>query len=80
MFDPLCVSHFWSGDYILVSGSNKKTFLYTKEGIFIGCIAEQTSWIWTSKASPDGSQVVRLTDGHWTPLTMLILTNSNCGG
>ncbi|CAG2114932.1 unnamed protein product, partial [Medioppia subpectinata] len=56
-FDPLCVSYFWSGDYILVSGSNKKALLYTREGIFIGCVAEQTSWIWCAKSSPDGNRI-----------------------
>ncbi|XP_054168644.1 intraflagellar transport protein 122 homolog [Oppia nitens] len=56
-FDPLNVSYFLSGDYLLVSGSNKKALLYTKEGIFIGCVAEQSSWIWCSKPSPDGSRI-----------------------
>ncbi len=57
-FDPLCVSHFWNGDYILLSGSNKKVLLYTKEGISIGVVAEQSSWIWSCKSSPDGNRVV----------------------
>ena len=58
-FDALNVSHFWSGDYILVCGSNKKCMLYTREGIFIGSVAEQSSWIWSSKSSPDGNKIVK---------------------
>ncbi len=32
-FDPLCLSYFSKGEYLMVGGSNKSCVLYTKDGV-----------------------------------------------
>ncbi|XP_023209528.1 intraflagellar transport protein 122 homolog [Centruroides sculpturatus] len=56
-FDPMCVGYFSNGDYILVGGSNKQSVLYTREGIMVGTVAEQSSWVWCCSARPDSQHV-----------------------
>ncbi|KAF0705653.1 Aste57867_6993 [Aphanomyces stellatus] len=51
-FDPCCVSYFNKGKYLLVSGSNRKASLYTKEGIFLSDICDTGAWVWAVKARP----------------------------
>jgi intraflagellar transport protein 122 len=49
-FDPLCVSFFGSGDFMLVSGTNRKTFLFNREGIKLSVVSEGLSdWIWACR-------------------------------
>ena len=49
-FDPLCVSFFSSGDFMLVSGTNRKTLLYNREGVKLAVVAEGLAdWIWTCR-------------------------------
>jgi intraflagellar transport protein 122 len=49
-FDPLCVSFFASGDFMLVSGTNRKTLLYNREGVKLAVVAEGLAeWIWTCR-------------------------------
>jgi intraflagellar transport protein 122 len=50
-FDPLCVSFFGSGDFMLVSGTNRKTFLFNREGIKLSVVSEGLSdWIWACRS------------------------------
>ncbi|XP_046387710.1 intraflagellar transport protein 122 homolog [Ischnura elegans] len=56
-YDPLCVSFFSKGDYLLVSGSNKACTLYTRDGVRLATVAEQQSWVWSCAASPDSNFV-----------------------
>ncbi|XP_066470268.1 intraflagellar transport protein 122 homolog isoform X1 [Tiliqua scincoides] len=56
-FDPCCVSYFSKGEYILLGGSDKQVSLYTKDGVRLGTIGEQSSWVWTCKAKPDSNYV-----------------------
>ncbi|XP_013786897.1 intraflagellar transport protein 122 homolog [Limulus polyphemus] len=56
-FDPVCVNFFSHGDYMIISGSNKEAVLYTKEGVLVGIVAEQESWVWCCKPRPDSNQV-----------------------
>lgn len=58
-FDPCCVSYFSKGEYLLVGGSNKACLLYTREGVKLGTIGEQSSWVWCCAARPDSNFVVR---------------------
>uniref|UniRef100_A0A8B9BSP0 Intraflagellar transport protein 122 homolog n=1 Tax=Anser brachyrhynchus TaxID=132585 RepID=A0A8B9BSP0_9AVES len=57
-FDPCCVSYFTKGEYILLGGSDKQVSLFTKDGVRLGTIGEQSSWVWTCKAKPDSNYVV----------------------
>jgi len=60
-FDPLCVSYFNKGEYLLIGGSNRLCTLMTKDGIKLGTVGdEQPSWVWCCSARPDSSFVVRL--------------------
>jgi len=36
----------------MIGGSNKSVVLYTKEGVKLGTVAEQESWIWCCAAKP----------------------------
>lgn len=56
-FDPCCVSYFSKGEYILLGGSDKQVSLYTKDGVRLGTVGEQSSWVWTCKAKPDSNYV-----------------------
>ncbi|XP_075570570.1 intraflagellar transport protein 122 homolog isoform X13 [Pelecanus crispus] len=56
-FDPCCVSYFTKGEYILLGGSDKQVSLFTKDGVRLGTIGEQSSWVWTCKVKPDSNYV-----------------------
>ncbi|RHY86259.1 hypothetical protein DYB35_010538 [Aphanomyces astaci] len=71
-FDPCCISK-----YLLVSGSNRKASLYTKEGIFLsdvygyhgligisfeGSICDVPAWVWAVKARPRTHSIAIGTD------------------
>uniref|UniRef100_A0A671FTF5 Intraflagellar transport protein 122 homolog n=1 Tax=Rhinolophus ferrumequinum TaxID=59479 RepID=A0A671FTF5_RHIFE len=57
-FDPCCVSYFTKGEYILLGGSDKQVSLFTKDGVRLGTVGEQNSWVWTCKVKPDSNYVV----------------------
>ncbi|XP_007060007.2 intraflagellar transport protein 122 homolog isoform X4 [Chelonia mydas] len=56
-FDPCCISYFSKGEYILMGGSDKQVSLYTKDGVRLGTIGDQSSWVWTCKVKPDSNYV-----------------------
>lgn len=51
-FDPCSISCFGNGEFFIVTGSNSKGFLWTKEGICLGQLCEKKSWIWSAKVRP----------------------------
>ncbi|XP_064447979.1 intraflagellar transport protein 122 homolog isoform X4 [Mirounga angustirostris] len=57
-FDPCCLSYFTKGEYILLGGSDKQVSLFTKDGVRLGTVGEQNSWVWTCKVKPDSNYVV----------------------
>ncbi|KAM5279663.1 intraflagellar transport protein 122 homolog [Ctenodactylus gundi] len=57
-FDPCCISYFSKGEYILLGGSDKQVSLFTKDGVRLGTVGEQNSWVWTCKEKPDSNYVV----------------------
>uniref|UniRef100_A0A672SCQ1 Intraflagellar transport protein 122 homolog n=1 Tax=Sinocyclocheilus grahami TaxID=75366 RepID=A0A672SCQ1_SINGR len=57
-FDPCCVSFFSKGEYIVMGGSDKQASLYTRDGVRLGTIGEQSSWVWTCRVKPDSNYVV----------------------
>lgn len=57
-FDPLCVSYFNKGEYLLIGGSNRVCTLMTRDGIKLGTVGdEQASWVLCCSAHPDSSFV-----------------------
>uniref|UniRef100_A0A8C5PU28 Intraflagellar transport protein 122 homolog n=1 Tax=Leptobrachium leishanense TaxID=445787 RepID=A0A8C5PU28_9ANUR len=56
--DPCCVSYFSKGEYLILSGSDRQVSLYTKDGVRLGMIGEQNSWVWTCRVKPDSNYVV----------------------
>lgn len=42
-----------------MGGSDKQVSLYTKDGVRLGTIGDQSSWVWTCKVKPDSNYVVR---------------------
>ncbi|NXK98110.1 IF122 protein, partial [Formicarius rufipectus] len=57
-FDPCCVSYFTKGEYLLLGGSDRQVSLFTKDGVRLGTVGEQNSWVWTCKVKPDSNYVV----------------------
>ncbi|XP_023561688.1 intraflagellar transport protein 122 homolog isoform X3 [Octodon degus] len=57
-FDPCCISYFSKGEYILLGGSDRQVSLFTKDGVRLGTIGEQGSWVWTCREKPDSNYVV----------------------
>jgi intraflagellar transport protein 122 len=51
-FDPLSINYFANGDFFVLSGTNKKASLWTREGGFISNICEKKDWIWSLKIKP----------------------------
>lgn len=41
-----------------MGGSDKQASLYTKDGVRLGSIGEQNSWVWTCGVKPDSNFVV----------------------
>ena len=48
-FDPLSINFFANGEFFVLSGTNKKASLWTREGGFITNICEKNDWIWSIK-------------------------------
>ncbi|NXN02831.1 IF122 protein, partial [Sylvia borin] len=57
-FDPCCVSYFTKGEYLLLGGSDRQVSLFTRDGVRLGTVGEQSSWVWTCKVKPDSNYVV----------------------
>ena len=45
---------------MVVGGSNKQCNLHTKEGVKLGTIGDQQSWVWAACVRPDSNFVVSL--------------------
>ncbi|KAM4893670.1 intraflagellar transport protein 122 homolog [Sylvia borin] len=56
-FDPCCVSYFTKGEYLLLGGSDRQVSLFTRDGVRLGTVGEQSSWVWTCKVKPDSNYV-----------------------
>ena len=57
-FDPCAVAFFSKGEYLMIGGANKACILYTKDGVKLGTIGDQNSWVWCCAARPDTSYIV----------------------
>ena len=43
---------------MVVGGANKQCNLHTKEGVKLGTIGDQQSWVWAAAVRPDSNFVV----------------------
>ena len=57
-YDPCCLSYFSRGEYLIIGGANKQVTLHTKDGVQLGVVGEQNSWVWCAKVRPDQNHVV----------------------
>lgn len=57
-YDPCTLGWFSKGEYVVVGGSNKQCCLHTREGVKLGVIGEQESWVWCAAVKPDSNYVV----------------------
>ena len=59
-YDPCFLNWFTKGEYLVVGGSDKQCTLHTKEGVKLGIIGEQQSWVWCGKVKPESNYVVSI--------------------
>lgn len=58
-YDPCTLSWFSRGEYVVVGGASKQCCLHTKEGVRLGVIGDQSTWVWSTAVKPDSNYVVR---------------------
>lgn len=56
-FDPCSICFYPTGEYMLMSGSDKKISLWNKEGIKLGVIGEMRDWVWGTAVHPATNNV-----------------------
>ena len=56
-YDPCCASYYSKGEYLMVGGSNKACVLYTRDGVKLGTVGEQKSWVWCCAGRPDSTSI-----------------------
>ncbi|XP_049276160.1 LOW QUALITY PROTEIN: intraflagellar transport protein 122 homolog [Rhipicephalus sanguineus] len=56
-FDPTFISYFPGGEYLVVGGSCREARVYTRDGICVGPVSQQASWVWCCQARPDASHL-----------------------
>lgn len=58
-FDPLCMTYFPDGEFIIVSGCNKALQLFTRDGVRLSGLGDvHESWIWTTAVDPQGTSII----------------------
>jgi intraflagellar transport protein 122 len=61
-FDPLSISYFSNGQYMVIGGTNKKLTLWNKEGVKLGEIGEMNDWTFSCSVMADSNQVLGSTN------------------
>jgi len=56
-FDPTSISFFPKGDYMVMSGSDKKVTLWNREGVNLGVVGEMENWIWSTSVNPQNKSI-----------------------
>lgn len=59
-FNPLFISHFPGGEYMLIGGCNNSIILLTKDGARLKNLEGQSSWVWCAKVHPKANVIVRI--------------------
>ena len=74
-FDPCSVRHFANGEYLCLSGSDKKATLWNKDGVRLTDIAERDDWVWCAQPRPHHNYVaVGCNDGTITMYQLIFAT------
>ncbi|ESL10984.1 hypothetical protein TRSC58_01275 [Trypanosoma rangeli SC58] len=55
--DPCCVSFYGNGNFLLVSGSDHKVTLYTKDGNMLVDVVNADDWVWSACQRPGSPQI-----------------------
>ncbi|CAI2371085.1 unnamed protein product [Moneuplotes crassus] len=61
-FDPLSISFFSGGHYMVIGGTNKKLTLWNKEGVKLGEIGEMNDWIFSCSVQSETNKVLGSTN------------------
>jgi intraflagellar transport protein 122 len=56
-FDPLSISYFANGEFMVIAGTNKKLTLWNKDGVRLGDIGELNDWVWSAQVAPEKGKV-----------------------
>ena len=56
-FDPCSINFFQNGEFLILGGSNKKSTLWTKDGVMLETIGSQKEWVWTVANRPKTTQI-----------------------
>jgi len=56
-YDPCCIDYFSKGEYLIIGGANKQCHLHTREGVKLGVIGNESSWVWVCRVRPDSNFV-----------------------
>ncbi|CCW59979.1 unnamed protein product [Phytomonas sp. EM1] len=56
-FDPCCISFYENGEYLILSGSDHKVSLYTKDGNNLITLVNADSWVWCARQRPKSNQI-----------------------
>lgn len=56
-FDPLSISFYPNGNYMVISGSDKKTSLWNKDGVHLGTINSMNDWVWSTAVNPVNNKI-----------------------
>ncbi len=56
--DPMSLNYFTNGEFLCTGGTDKKVNLWTKEGVRLGEVAQETDWIWTVSHRPLHNHIV----------------------
>ncbi|RNF17244.1 intraflagellar transport 122-like protein [Trypanosoma conorhini] len=73
--DPCCISFYGKGSFLLVSGSDHKVTLYTKDGNMLVNVVNANDWIWSVHQRPGSPQVCCGTnDGNLSAIEIAVPT------
>ncbi|EPY29893.1 hypothetical protein AGDE_09717 [Angomonas deanei] len=77
-YDPTRVSFFQAGEYLMISGSNHKVTLYTKDGTRLVEVASAENWIWSAQQHPKLKQICCGTNDGTISAIDIQLTTVHC--
>ncbi|XP_026481419.1 intraflagellar transport protein 122 homolog [Ctenocephalides felis] len=56
-FNPLFISHFPGGEYMLIGGCSNSIILMAKDGARLTTLDDQPSWVWCAKVHPNANVI-----------------------